>query len=250
MNCPEAESHWACSASMKEMQTSIASLNDAVQSILESNAGISCPVRNTSAGYAASQLAPSMVTNASGTVDNALTIPPPNSQTSNPRQKTRLSYEAPKTAFGLAGEVEYELSASRAYLRTAQRHSQSSLPSAADKFRWSILSGLRLTEVSDLSIISLPLSVDELWNPECYRWSQMINHHNDHADKIRTPELLETVAVDDPGTDASADHSIKSSVYARLGSREDLRISRIIDRPSTFFILGRVYCPIPTRKRN
>ena len=250
MNCLEAEITLACSASMKEMQTSIASLSSAVQSFLEKNPGISCPLRNIPAGYATSQPAPSTVMNVRGTVDNALTIPPQNSQTSNLRHTARLSREASETQFGLAVELEYELSASRAYLRTAHRHSQSSLPSAADKFRWSILSGLRLTEVSDFSIISLPLSVDELWNPQCYRSSQITNDHGDDANKSRTPELLETVEVDDSRTDASVKPSITSSDYARLASRGELRISRLIDQPSTFFILGRVYCTIPFRILN
>ena len=65
-------------------------------------------------------------------------------------------------------QIQKELEASRVYQRTAERHSTSSLLSGLHSPAWSALSGVSLAEISGLSVISLPISYDELWNPQHY----------------------------------------------------------------------------------
>ena len=257
---PGAESVLDRSASMQELQTSIASLNTAVSNILESNAGISCHVKDILAGSAESQSTPSATMDMPGTADKALTITPHDFQTSNPFQRTGSNYESPKITFGFALELERELSASMVYSRTACRHSKSSLPSKTHPFRWSVLSGLGLWQVSDLSVISLPLSADDLWNPQCYRSSQMMNRQSDSLGNSRMPELLKAVEIDDSTPNTPVGDIVENFNYARpKGPRNfsiselidqfeiagperpgDLGISALIDQPEVFFKLGRV----------
>lgn len=66
---------------------------------------------------------------------------------------------------------ESALQNSRVYTRNALRHlkSSSSLPSeTAPSLTWSFLSGLSLTDVTNVSVLSLPLSVKDLWNFNYY----------------------------------------------------------------------------------
>ena len=65
-------------------------------------------------------------------------------------------------------QIQAELEASRVYRRTAQRHSISSFPSGFHSAAWSALSGVSLAEISNLSVLSLPISYRELWNPQHY----------------------------------------------------------------------------------
>ena len=65
-------------------------------------------------------------------------------------------------------QTQTELEASRVYRRTAERHSISSLPSGFHTAAWSALSGVSLAEISNLSVLSLPISYGELWNPQHY----------------------------------------------------------------------------------
>ncbi len=68
--------------------------------------------------------------------------------------------------FGI--QIQKELEASRVYRRTAERHSISSFLSGLHSAAWSALSGVSLAEISYLSVLSLPISYDELWNPQHY----------------------------------------------------------------------------------
>ena len=66
-------------------------------------------------------------------------------------------------------QLDAELRSSRVYSRAIHRRSLSSLrTSSVHSHGWSCLSGLSLAEISDTSIISLPLSAGELWNPRPY----------------------------------------------------------------------------------
>ena len=71
---------------------------------------------------------------------------------------------------GLDTHVEDELHASRVYIRTERRHSLSSL--STNSFSnpgWSFLSGLSLAQMSSVAVVALPLTLDELWNPQHYK---------------------------------------------------------------------------------
>ena len=70
---------------------------------------------------------------------------------------------------GLDNHVENELYTSRVYLRTGRRHSLSSLSTGSiSNPGWSFLSGLSLAQMSSIAVVSLPLSLEELWNPRYY----------------------------------------------------------------------------------
>ena len=65
---------------------------------------------------------------------------------------------------------EHDLQASRVYERNAHRHSHYSLPSSTGISRgWSYLSGLSLSEISDISVIALPIALQEVYSSSQYR---------------------------------------------------------------------------------
>jgi len=66
-------------------------------------------------------------------------------------------------------DLDLELSNSRVYLRTCHRHSLSSLlSSSVSASGWSFLSGISLAQVSNISLLSLPLYPHEIWNYQHY----------------------------------------------------------------------------------
>ena len=68
--------------------------------------------------------------------------------------------------FGI--QIQNELEASRVYRRAAERHSISSYLSGLHSAAGSAFSGVSLAEISNLSVLSLPISYGELWNPQHY----------------------------------------------------------------------------------
>ena len=68
--------------------------------------------------------------------------------------------------FGI--RIQNELEASRVYRRAAERHSVSSYLSGLHSAAGSALSGVSLADISNLSVLSLPVSYGELWNPQHY----------------------------------------------------------------------------------
>lgn len=70
-------------------------------------------------------------------------------------------------AFGFT--FDHDLKCSRVYARAVWRSSAFSVSSSAGRsVGWSIFSGLSLADISDLSVISLPLSAADIWNGERY----------------------------------------------------------------------------------
>ncbi|MCJ1250843.1 hypothetical protein MMC30_008071 [Trapelia coarctata] len=61
-----------------------------------------------------------------------------------------------------------ELQASMVYARAAQRHSHLSLPSATRSIGWSFFSGISLAKISNISVLSLPIMVEEICNGHTY----------------------------------------------------------------------------------
>lgn len=77
------------------------------------------------------------------------------------------SYEESKTRFAFA--FDQDLSASRPYARLTRRLSIGSLNSSAvQSLGWSYLSGISLADISEISIVGLPIAPDELWNGQHY----------------------------------------------------------------------------------
>ena len=83
-------------------------------------------------------------------------------------------------------QTQKELEASRAYRRTDKRHSISSFLSGLHSAAWSALSGVSLAEISGLSVLSLPISYDELWNSQHYT---IAREPHDPADSSNTSSL-------------------------------------------------------------
>ena len=99
------------------------------------------------------------------TSDNASTIRP----TSYGIENDILSSPGVGHAMSQFGiQIQNELEASRAYRRAAERHSVSSYLSGLHSAAGSALSGMSLAEISNLSVLSLPISYGELWNPQHY----------------------------------------------------------------------------------
>ena len=83
------------------------------------------------------------------------------------RQSQREPPEASAQIGQFGFTFDYDLRCSRVYARA--RKSAFSLSSSAERsIGWSIFSGLSLADISDLSVISLPISAAELWNGERY----------------------------------------------------------------------------------
>lgn len=78
-----------------------------------------------------------------------------------------------KAIFGFAFEVD--LRASRPYRRAMKRRSLfSPRSSGIGTVGWSCLSDLSLADVSELSVINLPISATELWNGQRYSNSHLV----------------------------------------------------------------------------
>lgn len=89
--------------------------------------------------------------------DDNETIQPPEERIRS--DNLQLTSQATTTSF----TFDKDLKASRVYSRIAYRGSQLSLPSSAGQTRgWSCLSGISLSEVSCISVVSLPVTAAEL----------------------------------------------------------------------------------------
>lgn len=76
-------------------------------------------------------------------------------------------------------DLELELHTSWVYSRSAHRHSISSLPSKIDSTTgMSFLSAVSLAQVSNISVLELPIFFHEIWNPQYYNdtMDPTINH--------------------------------------------------------------------------
>ena len=96
-------------------------------------------------------------------------------------QKAASEKREPPT-YGLDPNVEHGLFSSIVYLRADGRHSLSSLQSksgAGSRYGWSFFSDFSLDQISNLSVVSLPISCQELWNPELYVVSNQIENAGD-----------------------------------------------------------------------
>ena len=72
-------------------------------------------------------------------------------------------------AFCIGTDLELLLQNSRAYSHGQSRNSQISLPwSHNSTARWSSLPEISLSQVTNMSVLSLPISIHELWNQQHY----------------------------------------------------------------------------------
>ncbi|KAK0515794.1 hypothetical protein JMJ35_001828 [Cladonia borealis] len=152
--------------SVSEIQSSISNLNTTVQSILANSEDIPRRIASIETKIAGlSRHATSTIEIPTDTSDGASTIRPTGYVIENDHSPPPDDGHI-MTQFCI--EIQTELEASRVYRRTAKRHSISSFPSGLHSAAWSALSGVSLAEISGLSVLSLPISYDELWNPQHY----------------------------------------------------------------------------------
>ena len=87
---------------------------------------------------------------------------------------------------------EQDLGESKVYSRARRRKSLESLQSAGPSFGWSCLSELSLAQVSNISVISLPLTANELANAKHYSWTstteQIMRHTRPHMMDVTAAE--------------------------------------------------------------
>ena len=148
---------------MSEIQSSISNLSTTVQSILANSEDITRRIASMEMKIARlSRHATSTIERPIDTSDGASTIRPTiysiENDHSSPSDDGRAISQ-------FCIQIQAEIEASRVYRRTAQRHSISSFPSDFHSAAWSALSGVSLAEISNLSVLSLPISYNELWNP-------------------------------------------------------------------------------------
>lgn len=91
---------------------------------------------------------------------------------------------------------QVDLGTSRVYRRTESYESDVSFTSSAIRTHaWSIFSGLSLSQVSMISAIALPLSLDEIYNQEGY-WLRQCDHNfpEQTSQKMEIEPLVEPLA--------------------------------------------------------
>ena len=164
---------------MSEIQSSISNLSTTVQSILANSEDIPRRIASIETKIAGlSRHATSTIERPTDTSDSTSTIHPTSHSIENgylysPGVGHTLSQ------FGV--QIQKELEASRVYRRSAKRHSTSSFLSGLHSAAWSALSGVSLAEISALSVLSLPISYHELWNPQHYKTAHKLYHAADSS---------------------------------------------------------------------
>ena len=151
-----------CSASMEEARASSKELHNMVQRVLESNEDIS---RRLNALEMPCNGSHSFIGTSNGdaeeTIDDRETIRPDVDSSTD----FQATFQIPDFSF----TFDQDLQTSRVYTRAAHQQSNFSVRSAAvQSLSWSMISGISLSAVSNISVISLPISANELWNGQHY----------------------------------------------------------------------------------
>ena len=193
------------SASTQAAQTSILNLTSAVEQILQSSEDVSRRVASmetrlaTPVRYADSTLrSPPNHENSSNDIslaqdqgdhdtfgqsirqtDDRKELPPEIASSSPPKDQNPPREQHSSSPVGpqvvrFDPTLESELCASRVYSRNTHRHSISSFFSTDNSATGlSVLSGVSITQISTLSVVSLPIFCHELWNPQQYKIPQV-----------------------------------------------------------------------------
>ena len=70
---------------------------------------------------------------------------------------------------------EEDLRTSRVYGRTISKANRLSVSSSKFSIGWSFLSTTSLSDVSNISVLSLPVSAEEMWNSQRYTSNKLLN---------------------------------------------------------------------------
>ncbi len=164
---------------MEEAHLSMNNLATTVQTIVESSEKMTHKLENIEQTLAApSQYATSKISALPRSSDEALKLRLLGRDINDGHSPPQAHMPNAKS------DLDLELSNSRVYLRTFHRHSVSSLPSASGSASgWSFLSGVSLAQISNISVLSLPLCPYEIWNPHHY--DPPYRHESLHGSNIR-----------------------------------------------------------------
>ena len=153
----------------EESYLSVCRLERTLSEILQKDPDLAHRISNIDSNFDSGHYAPS---NNRSIVDFSENAKPPTGQDGITTSKKSSSDSAATPPFGLDYAVERSLASSFVYIRTDRRmltsvlSSNSSIGSGCG---WSFLSGISLAQVSNLSVISLPVSWHGLWKPEQYK---------------------------------------------------------------------------------
>ena len=147
----------------EEMQKSVSSLNTNVQTLLEKSEDISQRL----AGIEATSMCNPMSTDSDAT--SLLPASDSDIKTLSISEEDSRGHLGNVNQFGLDPNTELNLQKSRVYRRSINRHSMSSLFSSRSAGSgWSKLSGISLAQVSNISVLSLPVNALEIWGSDHY----------------------------------------------------------------------------------
>lgn len=126
-------------------------------------------------------------------------------ETNQDADKESSSDQGPTFSF----TFDEDLNRSRPYARAMKRNSVwSTASSAVHTMGWSYLSGLSLAEVSEISVIGLPISPQELWNGDHYVLTDL-NIDSIH-NRTQVPIMDDLANVQDTGLSKTESESLES----------------------------------------
>ena len=160
----------------EEVQRSVHSLTMMVHSLLESSEDVSSRLASLEEKLARTAV-PATDTVEAETVFEGLSL-----TTNTPALSTyqQLAIEAPEVSTAtseaassadpeLDPHIQRLLQESRAYSRNLSRHSISTIPwSYKSMGGWSMLSGISLAQISNISVLSIPITASEVWGANHY----------------------------------------------------------------------------------
>ena len=160
----------------EEVQQSVHSLTMMVHSLLESSEDVSSRLANLEDRLARTTM-PATDTIEVGSVFEGLSLTTSTPALSTYQQlaieaqeiSTTTSEAASSTDPELDPHVQRLLQESRVYSRTLRRHSVSTIPwSYRSRGGWSMLSGISLAQISNISVLSIPITASEIWGASHY----------------------------------------------------------------------------------
>lgn len=198
------------STSIGEAQSSASQLKILIQQVLESNHDISRRMANLemrTLGYSQGPVPTSatLTTSRDGYSINSMRAAAESSEggvlrgerSATVRGASEISggnlemLEAPTFSF----TFDQDLRGSRSYTRAMKRSSVwSTTSSAIHTMNWSCLSGLSLAEVSEVSVMRLPISAEELWNGYYYIHT---GAHLAHTFETNEPSVMNDIVKGD-----------------------------------------------------
>ncbi|KAL8782433.1 MAG: hypothetical protein Q9195_009641 [Heterodermia aff. obscurata] len=165
----------------EEVQRSVRSLTTMVQHLLESSEDVSSRLANLEERLARTAVPAADNFELQSVFESlSLTSNPPalNTYQQSVNEGQEISSAASSAASAMDLELDQRiqcvLNESRVYSRNLHRHSISSLPwSYRSADGWSMLSGITLAQISNISVLSIPITASEVWGATHYEGSSV-----------------------------------------------------------------------------